>query len=73
MKELLLKIEGMSCGHCVSTVKNLIQEVEGVVYAEVDLAGAKAKVIVEDVSDISKAIVDRVNTNSHYKSEIEST
>jgi copper chaperone len=71
MKELLLKIEGMSCGHCAISVKNLIQEVEGVVFAEVDLAGAKAKVIVEDVSDISKAIVDRINTDSHYKSKIE--
>lgn len=61
----------MSCGHCVSAVKNLIQEVEGVVYTEVDLAGGKAKVIIEDGAEIPGAIVDRVNTNSHYKSEIE--
>lgn len=62
----------MSCGHCVSTVKNLIDEVDGVVFSEVDLASGKAKVIVEEGVEIPGAIVDRVNTNSHYKSEIES-
>jgi copper chaperone len=72
VKELLLKIKGMSCGHCVSTVKSLIDEVDGVVYSEVDLASGKAKVVIEEGVEIPGAIVDRVNTNSHYKSEIES-
>jgi copper chaperone CopZ len=72
VKELLLKIKGMICGHCVSTVKSLIDEVDGVVYSEVDLASGKAKVVIEEGVEIPGAIVDRVNTNSHYKSEIES-
>ncbi|MEU8251321.1 heavy metal-associated domain-containing protein [Nonomuraea sp. NPDC048916] len=32
-------VEGMTCGHCVSSVKEEVGEVEGVTSVEVDLAG----------------------------------
>jgi copper chaperone len=33
-----LSIEGMTCGHCQSAVKQALERVEGVKAAEVDLA-----------------------------------
>ena len=39
-----LKIEGMSCGHCVRAVKEALEGVEGVKSAQVDLASGSATV-----------------------------
>ena len=39
-----LKIDGMTCGHCVQHVKNALLEVPGVQGAEVDLKLASAQV-----------------------------
>ena len=41
-----LKIEGMSCEHCVMAVKKALSEVEGVSSAEVDLESKQAAVVV---------------------------
>ncbi len=47
-----LKIEGMTCGHCTSTVEKALRAVPGVTDASVDLATKTATVIVGDeVSD----------------------
>ncbi|MDR2505610.1 MAG: cation transporter [Oscillospiraceae bacterium] len=43
-----LKIEGMSCKHCVAAVLNALYSVKGVTKADVDLAGGKATVTHED-------------------------
>jgi copper chaperone CopZ len=42
MKKAELSISGMSCEHCVARVKNALSSVEGVVKAEVSLAGKNA-------------------------------
>jgi copper chaperone len=39
-----LKITGMTCGHCQSTVKQALESVEGVEEAHVDLESGLAKV-----------------------------
>ena len=39
-----LKIEGMSCGHCVRAVKQALEGVPGVRAADVDLEGSLARV-----------------------------
>jgi len=44
MKEIELKIEGMSCMHCVNTVKKALSEVGGVLEVEVSLEKGTAKV-----------------------------
>ncbi len=41
MAELNLKIDGMSCHHCVMRVKKAIDEVNGVKSSEVDVGSAK--------------------------------
>lgn len=39
-----LKIEGMTCGHCVAAVKRALEAVPGVESAEVSLAEGRASV-----------------------------
>jgi copper chaperone len=44
MTQETIKVEGMSCGHCVMRVKKAIEAVEGVRKAEVDLPNKQAVV-----------------------------
>ena len=39
MKELKLKIRGMSCNMCVKTIKNLLSELDGIIDVDIDLEG----------------------------------
>ncbi|MBS0307350.1 MAG: heavy-metal-associated domain-containing protein [Proteobacteria bacterium] len=39
-----LQVEGMSCGHCASTVTKLVKQLDQGAKVEVDLAGKKVKV-----------------------------
>ncbi len=43
-KKAELSVEGMSCGHCVSRVKNALSSVEGVLKADVSLENKNAVV-----------------------------
>lgn len=49
-----LKIEGMSCGHCVRSVKEALESVEGVKSADVSLEQKSAAV--EHEADIAALI-----------------
>ncbi len=40
MAEITLKIEGMSCGHCVSSVKKAIDGIAGVSSSDVSVGSA---------------------------------
>jgi len=44
MTETILKVEGMSCGHCVARVEKALESVEGVKDARVDLEKKEAQV-----------------------------
>jgi len=60
----LLSIEGMSCGHCVMHVKSALEEVKGVVSAEVDLI--KKSAMVEGVN-LEDALLIKAVADSGYK------
>lgn len=47
----LLKIEGMSCGHCVMHVKSALEEVPGVTSADVNLMERSAMVEGENLDN----------------------
>nr|WP_282432704.1 heavy metal-associated domain-containing protein [Desulfosporosinus sp. HMP52] len=54
---MVLKIEGMTCGHCKSSVEKALLKVPGVTHAEVDLAQKQAVVIgAVDRSILVKAV-----------------
>ena len=47
----VLKVEGMSCGHCEKAVKNALEEVKGVSSVNVDLGAKKVEVECNDLVD----------------------
>ena len=47
----LLKIEGMSCGHCVMHVQSALEDIPGVKSAKVDLLERSAMVEGDNLSD----------------------
>ncbi len=47
MLEKTFKVEGMTCDHCVKTVKNALLAVEGVSEVEVSLSSGIVKIKVE--------------------------
>lgn len=54
-----LKVEGMSCGHCVSTVTKSVQAVDAAAKVDVDLATQKVRVASSaKLDDIKSAIVE---------------
>ena len=57
MYELLVK--GMSCDHCVMTVKRLASSVEGVSDVQVDLESGKVQVTAD--SSTREAVVASIN------------
>ena len=48
MKTVELNVSGMSCGHCVDTVRSALAAVLGVADAEVSLADGRARVSAQD-------------------------
>ncbi|MCD4704187.1 MAG: cation transporter [Methanosarcinaceae archaeon] len=61
MPETKIKIEGMSCGHCQTTVTNAISAIDGVSHVEVGLEEGQAKVMYDpektDIEAIKGAVV----------------
>ena len=64
MSEIALKIEGMSCGHCVMSVKKAIDGLEGVSTSDVEVGSAK--VTYDESKTNSDAIAGAV-TSAGYK------
>lgn len=44
MATATLKVQGMTCGHCERTVREVLEEAPGVRSVQVDLAGGRAVV-----------------------------
>src|SRR3954454_8474337 len=58
IQTLRIPVEGMTCDHCVGTVRRALEGVPGVRSAAVDLAGKRAEVEVDgvDPSTLRRAI-----------------
>ncbi|KLT72562.1 hypothetical protein PL75_07600 [Neisseria arctica] len=57
MKTVTLNIEGMTCGGCVNSVTRILEAVEGVEKAHVDLASGRAVInIAEGKTDTAQLI-----------------
>lgn len=44
-------VTGMTCGHCVSSIKEEVGEVPGVTGVDVDLAGGRVEVFADPFDD----------------------
>ena len=62
MKEKIISIEGMHCGHCTANVEKSLSALPGVAEAKADLETKSAKVKVEDfvTDDMLKAVVEGI-------------
>jgi len=62
MIESTLKIEGMTCGHCVDTVSKTLKGVSGVTEASVSLEEKQARIRYDEgttsLSGLKKAVED---------------
>tara|TARA_R110000868_G_scaffold57730_1_gene178281 strand:+ start:244 stop:462 length:219 start_codon:yes stop_codon:yes gene_type:complete len=66
-EKTILEVDGMSCGHCVNAVKNLIEEVAGIETVEVDLSSKEARVSFNATSTNTQAIIENINSSNAYK------
>ena len=53
-KMVTLKVEGMTCGHCVGRVQKALDAAPGVLEAKVDLASATAEIRFSAATDAAK-------------------
>ena len=63
MAEITLKINGMSCQHCVMSVKKAVDSIEGV--SKSDVSVGSAKVVYDDLKTKIDEIADAVK-NAGY-------
>jgi copper chaperone CopZ len=64
MKEVSIKVDGMSCQHCVMRVKNAIDGVEGVHSSDVSIGSAK---VVFDETKTDRESIERAIQSVGYK------
>jgi copper chaperone len=64
MAETTIKIEGMSCGHCVMRVKKAIETLGGIAEADVKIGTARVKY---DESRIKREDVESAVEAAGYK------
>ncbi|HHY73470.1 MAG TPA: heavy-metal-associated domain-containing protein [Bacillus bacterium] len=64
MKNITLKVSGMTCGHCEKAVKNALSAIEGVEQVDVELKTGKVEVVAnEHVSE--QALKDAVEEQGY--------
>lgn len=64
MAEITIKIEGMSCQHCVMSVKKAVDGLEGV--SSSDVSVGSARVVYDEPKTDREAIVKTIQ-NAGYK------
>lgn len=64
-KELSLKIEGMTCGHCAMTVTKELAKLSGAADIKVDPQAGTANLTVAD--EVSESLVENAVSESGYK------
>ncbi|MFJ8352954.1 copper chaperone CopZ [Bacillus paramycoides] len=63
MEQLTLKVEGMSCGHCVNSIESNVKELNGVEQVKVQLAEGTVEITIDSsiitLKDIVSVIEDQ--------------
>lgn len=57
MDEKTLKIDGMSCGHCVDRVKKALEGVPNLAVVTVDVGKAKVNTVPAGLNDVIEAAI----------------
>jgi mercuric transport protein len=69
MATATLKVTGMSCGHCVQTVKQALEAVDGVERANVQLEKAQAVVDYDERVTNARALANAVMDEGYVAEE----
>ncbi len=64
MTDTTLKVEGMSCQHCVMRVKKAVDALKGIQSSDVQIGTVKVKF---DEKAVAKADIEKAITNAGYK------
>jgi copper chaperone CopZ len=64
-----LKVQGMSCGHCVTAVTQALEGVDGVQTAKVDLDAGRATVDYDETVATPRALVGAVMDEGYTAEE----
>ncbi len=64
MTDVTIKIEGMSCQHCVMRVKKAIEALAGISNLDVQIGTVKLKF---DENKVKKEEIEKAITNAGYK------
>lgn len=67
MTTIELRIEGMSCGHCVAAVKKALESVEGLDVTSVEVGRASG--VTDDPAAITAKILDAID-DAGYSADI---
>ena len=65
MMSSVLKVKGMSCQHCVMSVKKALNQLEGIQSVEVDLA--KGEVRFENTKALAAIRIEKAITDAGYE------
>jgi len=60
MSRETLRVEGMSCGHCVETIQKAVGEVPGVRKVDVDLEKKEVSVELEEGKSPLKEVTEKI-------------
>ncbi len=64
--ETIIKIEGLSCSHCINTVEKILNEANGVLSATVSLPD-KARVVFDETKTNLNNLKKLINDSEIYK------
>jgi len=60
MTRMVIRIAGMSCGHCVNWLSQALRKVDGVTEVKVSLEGQQAEVIFDETCVASEMMADAI-------------
>jgi copper chaperone len=69
MKTEIIKVTGMTCGHCKNSVATILKELNGVSDVEVMLDSGSAKISYDEGKLSREQIVKAVNETGTYHAE----
>lgn len=64
MTDITIKVDGMSCQHCVMRIKKAVESLQGILELDVQIGTVKVKF---DEKKVDKADIEKAITNAGYK------
>ena len=68
MENVVLNVQGMSCGHCVKAIEGSVGELQGINEVKVDL-GTSQVIVAFDESKVTVGAIKEVIENQGYDVE----